>query len=320
MYVLIVGAGYMAKEYAKVLKDMAIPFEICGRSEVNAKKLQEELGVPVIHGGLEGNFKNQKNYTHAIIATSLESLEDNVHFLLDKNVENILLEKPGAVTTEGLKKITLKAKEKKSKVYIAYNRRFYSSVIEAKKRIDNEGGLKSFQFEFTEWSHLITKMDISEFTMNNLFVGNSTHVLDTAFYFGGEPKTMNGFVQSNLDWHPKGSLFVGSGITNKNILFSYHANWEAPGSWKLELLTTENRYIFRPFEELKVQKLGSVEIENVQIDNSLDIQYKPGLYKQIEQFLFEKQYSELLEVEKASRMFNWYEHILKQGREYQCEF
>ncbi|WP_232055078.1 hypothetical protein [Vibrio taketomensis] len=38
-------------------------------------------------------------------------------------------------------------------------------------------------------------------------------------------------------------------------------------------------------EKLQIQKLGSVAVEFVEIDDSLDNEYKPGLYKQTEAFL-----------------------------------
>jgi hypothetical protein len=38
-------------------------------------------------------------------------------------------------------------------------------------------------------------------------------------------------------------------------------------------------------EELQVQKLGSVNVEKVELDDRLDKQYKPGLFKQTESFL-----------------------------------
>ena len=74
------------------------------------------------------------------------------------------------------------AEANEANVYIAYNRRFYASVLEAKRRIDEDGGLSSFIFEFTEWSHSITNLDKTKFQLNNWFIGNSTHVIDAAFF------------------------------------------------------------------------------------------------------------------------------------------
>ncbi len=313
MHVLVIGAGYMAEEYVKVLKGLHISFSVIGRNKKKAEDFQKKLSVEVFTGGLNNAFYKVKHPTHAIVATSLESLEENVLFLLGQNVKHILVEKPGAVTLEGFQKIMETAEKCQADVFIAYNRRFYASVLEARKRIEQDGGLTSFLFEFTEWSHMIERLKKTRFQFENWFYGNSTHVLDTAFFFGGFPQELQGFVQSNVEWHPKGGIFVGAGITENNIPFSYHANWKAPGSWKLELLTNKNRYIFRPFEELHAQKIGKMDIEKVNIDNQLDIEYKPGLYRQVEQFLFGKGYNHLLSIGEGKRMFEWYTRILEHG-------
>jgi predicted dehydrogenase len=309
--VLVVGAGYMAKEYVKVLKSMKVSFDVIGRSRENAGIFEKELDVPVKYGGLEVTFDSlDQTPTHAIVATTIESLEENTLFLLNKGLKNILLEKPGSVTKEGMQKIEQIANEKGANVYIAYNRRFYASVLEAKRRIEMDGGLTSFIFEFTEWSHIVTGLDKTKFQLNNWFIGNSTHVIDTAFYFGGKPKQISTYVQSQLEWHPKGSIYAGSGITENDILFSYHANWSAPGSWKLELLTRKNRYIFRPFEKLHIQKLGTVSIEEIVLNDELDIQFKPGLYEQTKSFLNEETLSyNLLNIKNAVESFAFYEKM-----------
>jgi len=51
------------------------------------------------------------------------------------------------------------------------------------------------------------------------------------------------------------------------------------------MLTSKHRLIFRPMEKLQIQKIGSVALEAVDVDDVLDQQFKPGLYKQVEAFL-----------------------------------
>lgn len=307
MHVLLVGAGNMAIEYAKILNALHVEFTVIGRGEKSAACFEQEIGKKVEIGGLEAVYDRLMiKPTHAIISTTLESLEENALFIV-KKVQYVLIEKPGAVNIQGMKKIVNEAKSYRANVYIAYNRRFYRSVMEAEKLIEHDGGLKSFLFEFTEWSHTIEKLNKTEFQLNHWFIGNSTHVIDTAFFFGGKPIEMSNFVSNPLTWHPKGSLYSGAGITEKGILFSYHANWKSPGSWKLELLTDKNRYIFRPFEKLHVQQLGSLTINEVEIDDEMDIKFKPGLYEQVRAFLYNTHLScRLLSAEEGLEMMGYY--------------
>jgi len=68
-------------------------------------------------------------------------------------------------------------------------------------------------------------------------------------------------------------------------MFSYLADWQAPGRWGVELLTAKRRLILRPMEQLQVTPLGTVKIEAMLPLDNLDQDYKPGLYRQTQAFL-----------------------------------
>ena len=151
--------------------------------------------------------------------------------------------------------------------------------------------MKSFNFEFTEWSHSIQNLPKDKVELENWFYGNSSHLIDLAFYLGGYPLEMNCFKKGSLPWHPAGCVYSGSGLTTSGSLFSYIANWSSPGRWGLDLCTNNFRLILRPIEKLQIMKLGSVQIEDkVNMDYELDILYKPGLFLQTKSFL-NKDYS-----------------------------
>jgi len=176
--------------------------------------------------------------------------------------------------------------ETNSTLLLAYNRRFYSSVLKAQEIILEDGGVKSFNFEFTEWSHSIKTLVKTKAELQTWFLGNSSHVIDTAFYLGGKPKNICCFVSGSLDWHPKSSNFVGAGETQYGALFNYQANWAAPGRWVIEIITEKHRLLFKPLEKLQIQNIGSVLTDPVVLDDMLDTRYKPGLYLQTKNFIF----------------------------------
>ena len=99
------------------------------------------------------------------------------------------------------------------------------------------------------------------------------------------PKRVPSSLNSSGNTDPSASIFSGAGITDHQALFSYSANWEAPGRWGVEVLTRKHRLIFRPLEKLKIQKIDSFERLCVSIDDKLDIKYKPGIYEQTKAFL-----------------------------------
>lgn len=282
----LIGAGPMAQDYVKVLKSLEQETIVIGRSAKSAEEFTKKTGVEVVTGGLEAFLQQQPELPDSVIVSvGVEQLAGATINLLNYGVKKILLEKPGGSTSQEIRSVSDQAKEKDAKVYVAYNRRHYASVLAAKKLIEEDGGVTSFNFEITEWSHIIEKHDKSQTTMNTWFLGNTSHVVDTAFFLCGKPKELSCFNTGTLKWHPSASNFAGAGTTDSGALFSYHGNWEAPGRWTLDIMTAKRRYIFRPFEQLQSQEIGTIAVNPVEVDYSLEQEFKPGLYLQCKNFL-----------------------------------
>lgn len=277
----LIGTGPMAEEYVKVLHAMEITPVVIGRGQESAKRFEAKTGIKPIIGGFQNYVSSGsiEKDSYFIIATGTEVLMENLLLSLTCNPYRVLVEKPGAISIEELLENEQKLLPYSDKAFVAYNRRFYSSVIEAQKIIEEDGGLTSIHFEFTEWAHRIGPLQKAPGVKENWFFANSTHVVDLAFYLAGEPEKWSAYSKKwNLDWHDT-SIFVGSGITKNGVLFSYHSNWESAGRWGIELMTPKRKLILRPLEELKEQLLGSIEEEDIEINTQLDIQYKSGLFK-----------------------------------------
>lgn len=308
-HVWLIGAGGMAQDYIKVLKNLDIEFTVIGRNEENAARCAEAANCHVISGGLEPYLAaNPKPCSHAIVAVGVEELHETTKQLLQADVKNILVEKPGAMRKEEFEELVVLSKAKDARVFIAYNRRFYASVLEAQKIIKEDGGVTSFNFEFTEWAHDIKDLRKAEGVKEKWFLANSTHVVDLAFYLGGKPKQLCAYTAGSLDWHPSASIFSGAGISEKDILFSYQANWESAGRWSVEMLTNEHRLIFRPMEKLQIQKRGSIAQDFAEINYGIDTEYKPGLYRQVEAFLSANTQN-LCSLEEQSTMVDIYNQM-----------
>lgn len=284
--VMLIGAGDMAIEYSKVLDEMGVEYIIVGRGEKTAARCEEMTGHPVVRGGVEKYLKENPGFSgKAIVTVYPLSLKEVAIQLMDAGIKDILLEKPGGIDLEEITELSAKAKEKESSVYIAYNRRFYASVDKALELIKQDGGVKSFNFEFTEWAHRIEVLPKPEAELENWFMANSTHVVDLAFFLGGEPREISSYVCGSISWYSKASAFAGSGITTGGAVFSYKANWKSAGRWSVEVLTDEHKLLFEPMEQLRIQNRGEIKVEQVEIDDAIDKKYKAGLYKEVEAFL-----------------------------------
>ncbi|MFX1443657.1 MAG: Gfo/Idh/MocA family protein [Promethearchaeota archaeon] len=284
--ILLIGAGPMAVSHAQVLKGMNLSFKVVGRGEESAKLFYDQTNINVIKGGIENWLSENEDYPeYAIVAATGTQLGKVTRILIEHGINKILLEKPGGLDYDDIRSVSEIGKKYNANVLLGYNRRFYSSVIKAKEIILDDGGVTSFFFEFTEWPHTIVplKKDIEE--KKRWVLHNSSHVIDLAFYLGGEPKEIISYVKGGFNWHPDGTIFTGAGVSRNGALFSYHSNWDAPGRWGIEILTQKHRLFFRPLEKLHIQELKSVAINEVKIEYELDFKYKPGLYRQLKAFL-----------------------------------
>lgn len=302
MNIIIVGAGNMAREYAKVLTALGRPFAIVGRSEARAEALRQALpGVPVYAGGLAAYLAAHPAPTHAIVAASATELYACTLELLQQGVGRILVEKPVAYYAHQLEHLQAEAQATDARIWVAYNRRFYCATHLAREILAQDGGPRSAHFEFTEWAHVFdTRVDQYHPTeLARIVIGNSSHVIDLFFHLCGAPQVLHTQVggQGQISWHPSGSVFTGLGTTTQGVPFTYNSNFRAPGRWGLEVLTAQHRLIFRPMERLQVQQLGSVAIAEAPADQpnyyADDVNYKPGLLRMTQAFVEDIQRDEV---------------------------
>lgn len=288
--ILLVGTGSMAGEHFKALQNNGVlidNIQVVGRSHDKADSFSKVFNVKAVSGGLDG-LASIKNCDAAIVAVSHDQLAPVTMRLLKNNYKHILIEKPGALYLSELLELMQAADEKKSRIYVAFNRRFYSSVDATKKIIKEDGGLISCAFDFTELEHLILKEQMQKNLSANVLqrwgIVNSFHVIDLFLYFSGIPKKINVMINGNMEWHPTGAVYCGSGITDKNVMFSYVANWKGVSRWGIELSTLKHKLVLRPLEGLFVQNKGSFDLIPYEL-HSEPKEYKPGFCEQLRAFL-----------------------------------
>lgn len=309
--VLLAGCGTMAQSYARVLSDLGVPYCAVGRGGDSADTFRREIGVDPLTGGIHAVLPTLESTPRAaLVAVDIPNLAEVARALADYGVQRILLEKPGGITPEEVENLALYCSKAQTAVYVAYNRRFYESVRHAGKIISHDGGVMSLKFDFTELSSQVDRLVPSEEIKRNWFYANSTHVVDLAFYLAGAPTELTGSVTGELSWHPAGAVFVGFGRTEKQALFSYHADWSAPGRWLVEVMTASHRLVLQPIEELRIQRHGSMETERVTLDNEWDCNFKPGIRRQVIAFLSQNADDALLSLDEHVKHHMWYSKIL----------
>jgi predicted dehydrogenase len=309
-HVWLVGSGFMALEYAKVLAAFNITTTIIGRGEASAQIFTGQTGLDVTTGGIDSFLENKPKKPDAvIIAVNVVNLAKTATSILGYCQPKILLEKPGAITTAEVS--SLETCPGSENVYIAYNRRFFASTQAVRKMLAEDGGATSCTFEFTEWGHRIDEIKDQKdpLELAHWLIANSSHAIDLAFNLSGYPKEITSTVRGSLPWHPSGSAFAGAGVTDKDATFSYHANWNAPGRWWVEVMSPARRFRMCPIETVQVQNKGSVTWDDVDIDLSHEKKFKPGLYSMVETFLEETPSPELCTFNQLSQHFSTLQKI-----------
>ena len=262
--ILIIGGGYIANEYATALSKLKVKnVTILGKSKKKMEKFKRFSHYEIIDGGYEKKLSKITTKDLVIIATPIPKLIETTKKVIECGHKTILIEKPGSVFKKDL--IELKKIMKNKKIRIAYNRLFYPSFHKLKHLTEKEGGVTSCKFDITEWLHTIKISQYDKEVCKRWGISNSLHVISMAFELIGMPKKMISYQNGGIEWHPTGSIFVGSGISEKNIPFSYHANWKGGGRWGIEIVTRNNIYRLIPLEKLFVSKKGSTEWREIPI-------------------------------------------------------
>ncbi|HXV45760.1 MAG TPA: Gfo/Idh/MocA family oxidoreductase [Nitrososphaera sp.] len=296
--VLIIGAGWMARQYATALSKMMIrDVTIISKRKDSLAGLCREFGFQLLIGGYEKYIPSMKRTDLVIVATPIHHLLPAAMLAAKHGQQNILIEKPASLYREEL--ISAAKSLKKARVRVAYNRLLYPNLHKLKQLIDDEGGVTSCRFTFTEWVHTIDFAKESRDVYSRWGIANSLHVIAMAFDLVGFPKEISTYQHGGFDWHPSGSVFVGSGVTERGIPFSYHADWNSAGRWGIEVMTAENAYRLMPLEDLYACKKGSTNWEKVPFDVTFP-DVKQGVAEEVAAMLGDSLTASLVPLETAA--------------------
>ena len=274
--IAIIGAGYMAEEYLKVLVNKKVYCEgIFSRTISKSRILKNKFKIKKLYKSLN-DLKNDRQIDALIIAVNAES----TNYILN-NLEipkyKILCEKPVGINYEQTKKIVSKIKNKH--FYVALNRRFYSSNLKAGYLISKNKGKRLISIRDQELQNSKSKL-----YNKNLMYWNSVHLIDY----------INIYARGKLDKVEKIKKFKDNKFSENltRLIFSskdevlYHCNWNSPGSWSVNVIQKDHSIEMKPLENLVQEKIiKGKRVRIIHDKEKIDLKFKPGLYRQISNFL-----------------------------------
>jgi predicted dehydrogenase len=312
--ILLVGAGAMALEYARVLDVLDLPVTAFGRGTVSAEKFAGVTGITPTTGTLAAQIEETPDLPRqAIVAVNAMYLTDVVEELAGAGVQRLLVEKPAALDGAELARLNLVVQQTGADIRLAYNRRFLPSVLAASAMVEADGGVLSAKVDFSEPSRRIASFDKPQRELDTWFYGNSTHVVDLAVHFVGPCVEAHGQVAGEVAWHPAGGVFAGHARGASGALLSWHANWMGPGRWGLEIVTPQRRLVMQPLEQLRVQDHDSFVEHTIELDSDQEGGLKPGLLGQVRAFLFGESDDRLPSLAEHTNHWPLYETIRTGG-------
>lgn len=272
--VAFVGAGYMASEHAKAMRDDPI-FEFCGvfsKTQKSSEAFAKKYDVKQVIGNINDlYFKLQAD----LVVIAVPELQ---LFSICKETFKYpwvhLIEKPVGYNYAEAEQIAKLAHDSKSVVFVALNRRFYSSTIAVKEAIELEQGPKNFIVVDQESPSKALSAGQPEIVVENWMYANSIHMIDLLRYLAsGEVISINNHKQniSKNIWNITSNIQFSSGD-----VATYVGLWNSPGPWSINCFTGRSRWELRPIEQARFQLANEFNTVEVPKDN-WDLDFKPGL-------------------------------------------
>lgn len=255
----VVGYGDMGRAYLFALEALGVKrIRVVSRSAVPLQELVHRPEIQKIAGGFQHFSASIDPEELGIVAVPIPFLMPAVRHLLALGFRKILVEKPISLWSREIEILDEELRRKEVFGVCAYNRVAYPSFLECRSRAAQEGGPTSCIYTFTEIISSDWPQRFSEEELARWGISNSLHPIGMAHRLIGLPKELSGSRRGYVRWHPSGTVFVGSGISDQGVPFSYHADWGSAGRWGVELHTSSSSYRLCPLEKLfrKVEPKG----------------------------------------------------------------
>lgn len=294
MKISLVGCGKIAHFHMQVLRHLGVEIvSVCGReNSENAKLFAEQYAIPRVYSSWKELLLNDKPDAFWVVSDWKEAHEMLVPFI--KKGIPCFFEKPVALTSKKIKEAISAKNKYKTKVLVGYNRRFYEFTDEAKNFINTHKVLAA-QINIPEViEKYVQQKDFEK--IKNLWIYNSSHVLDLLYYLIGDIKIRLLCKKNDED--------IGLPVSFNGMLYSSKhdfpihmaANWGTPGNFEITFYAKGYALKISPLEIMRLYsgmqvndpKPGcSVRIFNPILvkEVCVDAKYKPGFLRQAQNFI-----------------------------------
>ncbi len=278
----LVGSGYMATEYLKASRAIN-GLEIVGISSRNlnsASELAKSFDIPYLSASHLDLAANSGAHVLLVCVPELAAvgvISDLLRFQLP-----IVAEKPVGLSLAEAHNIEMLAVRFNTPLYVALNRRFYSSTLAALAEINSAHGARFIRV--VDQQNQIAAMEAMQplEVVHRWMFANSIHIIDYIRFLA----------RGRVDDIQTEIIDLGDSRTvrNSRIHFDsgdkalYTAYWNTPAKWSVDVSINDVLWQFAPLEESRVMYLDRAKSHPLEV-NQNDLDFKPGLVKILEEVM-----------------------------------
>jgi predicted dehydrogenase len=279
--IVIVGAGNIAEEHIKAFsaQNSCDIVGIFSRTKSKAVRIADKYKISNVADSIQGLAELSPDAV--VIAVSVESTEA-ICLQAIKYPWIILVEKPVGLNYHSANLILENSIKFKSKLFVALNRRHYSSTLNAINILSCDSNNRFVTVNDQEDPILQIKSGMAPDLVKNLMYTNSIHLID---YFSIFCRGQIEKIDIAESWN-RGE----SNIVTANIKFDsgdrglYVALWDMPAPWSVSVVTKSINILMKPLEHIYIQEYGSRTNEKIEI-SQYDLSFKPGFFVQAQNLI-----------------------------------
>ena len=269
----------MAREHARAFRAVpgAVLAGIHSRTRTRAEVLARELGISAVCDSVAE--LHEKTGADLVVVTVNELSMNAVCKACFAFPWTALLEKPAGYDLADAEEICRAARGREKRVYVALNRRFYSSTRAAAARLSQLSGERFIVVQDQQDQAAALAAGQPEPVVRNWMFANSIHVIDCFRLFG---RGAVAAVEPVIEWNP-----ASPGVVVAKLAFSsgdtglYQGIWNGPGPWAVTIYNQAERWELRPLEQAALQLRGERRLQPV-AGHPWDQEFKPGFRLQAE--------------------------------------
>ncbi|ASQ46430.1 Gfo/Idh/MocA family protein [Legionella clemsonensis] len=279
--VAVIGAGKMGREHIKAFQaiDGVKVTGLFSRTKTTAEQMAKEFNIPCVTDSVADLY--EKSAAHLVVVAVPELQANSIAKACFQHNWNVLLEKPAGYDLRDANDIAEAALQARGQVFVALNRRFYSSALTILSDLNANNDAKRYIHIQDQQSFAEARgCHHPEEVVQKFMYANSIHVIDLIRYFARGEVT---HVQQISPWQQEKSQMVISYIEfDSGDKALYECIWQGPGPWACAVSTAYRRWSMQPLEKACFQNANERIAHEVEMDIK-DQQFKAGFYRQAQE-------------------------------------